>query len=499
LRRRYEDERTTWAKTKEGLQNFAKQRGVDLEQIPDEIKETLFASDQEKTSQALEKIIEGFFNSEQASKNPEKLALVKKQTEQYLSLLKRAQEEGSIAKDLSAEDVYRLVGENIAVLALQDRIACENTLGDHGVRHIISHNIEVSMTLADQLAARGVPISAMDRLILQQVMIYHDFGYATTPIVEGIRNEGIKDQDAGHNVLGAKIFRERFSDQNDTLRKVFGKEELELIHRGVLFHDKDERGKSSVGFNLEKEQTQETRRQNLESIIRTADNTHAFEDKLPELLYRIPESLKYLRLMKTAGEVNDQTAIEKLKHKLMTTIGDKTELSDDDKLALRSAVQSLGAESYKFNVDRICGNKPAYTINESGQLQITVQVSEIHQEVIRLFGQESYKQLVKFIKDACDVSLVGDLPVVVESADGKVAVIQKGVVGKSDYQKAVERLVIHDEQLRDFLLADEKLQRQIAVLDRQIAKKDSLCDKNHLRTLKERAVGGRRKLLEVFY
>lgn len=417
LRTRYDDDRAHKEAVQAEIKKFAQDRGVNLDEIPQELATISFESDANgQTEAAAQQLVEKFFNSEQASRNPEKYAMVAKQTQEYLQLLRQAQVEGAIPKNATAADMYRLISENITALALQDRAASENLLGDHGIRHLVGHNIEVSMQIAESLRNRGASISSMDKLLMQQIMIYHDLGYAMAPVRDAINQQGIRGQDAGHNLLAAQYVRERIVDSSDVWHTIFGQnqENLDILHRGILYHDKDESGGAGIRFVTKLKEGQDPklmRAANIESIIRTADNTHAFEDKLPELLYRYPETIKYMRLMKTAGEIDDEAAFLQLRRELAGKINGSDQLSSDDKDALAFAVlgqsnsdgndpkKGLQVEGYKFTIGRICGNKPEFAMLDDDRLSITVQESAIHQEAVGLFGQESYDQLRKFLAD----------------------------------------------------------------------------------------------------
>lgn len=467
LQERYQSEQASKDYVTLQIKRFAAERGVNLDELPPELKGIIFADDHEgKVAQSAVRIAERFFNSEKASLNPEKNRMVKAQTEQYLKLISQAQEEGSVSKDLTGEQVYKLVSENIAAIAFQDRAASENLMGDHGVRHIAGHNIRVSMELADQLQSQGVMIGALDRLVLHQAMILHDFGYALDPVRAAINKEGIKGQDTGHNLLSAQLIREKAADPSDSLRAVFSGSDLALIHRGVLYHDQDESGKAGINFSFEKgKQPSESRALNIESIVRTADNTHAFEDKLPELLYRIPDTLKYMRLLKTAGETGNTAMVEKLKGELAGVIGQRGDISEDDKQALTMAVKGLNGESYNFSVGRICGNKPVFTIIEQGgnnekikKLMIEVQESAIHREVMGLFGKDAYDQLKKFLVDNLGKKK-DEIDLDQEKVEGESLVIKvtKGdrkATETTDYQRQISELLAGNPQLTRFSALD---------------------------------------------
>lgn len=390
-----------------------------------------------------------------SSYNPDKYKMVLAQTKGFLNLISLAQSQGQLPGGITAGDIFSLTQENIWALSFQDRQASKNLLGDHGVRHLVGHNIRVSMELADRLEKQGVPLSALDRLMLHTIMMYHDLGYAMPAVSEPMRREGIKDQDAGHNVLAAQFVRERVEDPKSLWHKLFRKDDLALIHQNILYHDRGEDGTAKVEFGSD-------RRKNIEAIVRTADNTHAFEDKLPELLYQHPATLKYMRLLKTAGEIGDVKALSSLKLKLAGEIQDRDDLSNDDKDALVEAAMSLNEKSYKFTVGRICGNKPEYAIvrTESGQLQvrIDVQESEIHQETMKLFDMAAYEQLLKFIVDNTGFKREEIETTTDKIEAGSLAIqIHKDVHNlslRTDYQKQVEKLLMGDAKFVEFARGD---------------------------------------------
>lgn len=472
LKQRYEDERSHRDAVQSEITEFARKREVDLNAIPDKLDQLSFEADTGNlTEQAIRRIIDQFFLSENASYNPEKHALVLAQTKEYIKLLRQAQTEGAIPKDVKAAEIYRLVLENIAALAWQDRAASENLLGDHGVRHIVGHNINASMQIAEALKSRGASITAMDKLLMHQIMIYHDIGYAMAPVRDSINKEGIHGQDAGHNLLGAQYARERIQDPFDLWQKVFGQnqENLDILHRGILYHDKDEEGGAGIKFVTELKEGQnasQVRVCNIESIIRTADNTHAFEDKLPELLYAFPETIKYMRLMKTAGEIGDTETFLQLRRELVGKIRGNEQLSPDDREALSLTIMGQGnedgsdpkrglqPESYNFSVGRICGNEPEFYITDDGRILIVVRESAIHQEVVGLFGKESLDQLRKFLADLQGISKEDvnlDTPEIV--AGSLIIRLQTGeqrATALTDYQQRIEEMLRDDPAFVEF-------------------------------------------------
>ena len=454
LEDRYNDERTEAVYLQKQIAEFASKSGLQHEEPP-QLKDKSFTQETEKI--VLKHVlthIDRLFNSERGRINPEKQKLVAGETKRYLELMLQAQEEGDLSTNLDSQTVLKLVEENVWALAYQDRVASENLLGDHGIRHLVGHNITTCENISDELVKQGQSVKAIDRLIFHQAMILHDLGYAMDPIRDAI-NKGGFGADKGHNVLSAKYLRTRLALPNDVMKTVFSDDQLAIIHKGILYHDSSE-VKIHVGDN-----SQEARKENIFSAIHVADNTHAFEDKLPELLYSHPDTLRVMRLMKTAGEIGDGETFARLQKELVGGIESSSNLSLDDKEALTKAAQSLKSESYRFSVGRICGNKPRVSINKEGRLTISVQESAIHQEVVGLFGQKPYDQLRKFVADLTGQSKkevdLSQRDIV--SKDGQLEIIlrigENNQREKTDYDQRVEQL-IKDKQFQEFVIGNGK-------------------------------------------
>ncbi|QQG44187.1 MAG: hypothetical protein HYW86_05005 [Candidatus Roizmanbacteria bacterium] len=454
LEARYVDNRTEAGYIKKQIEAFAGKSGLKHENIS-ELQGRFYDQETQKIiAESTQRHIDRLLNSEQGRLNPEKQRLVTEQSRRYLELISNAQAEGDLPKDLNAQAVLRLVEDNIWTLAYQDRVASENMLGDHGVRHIVGYNIRVCEEIDNELVRNGQKVRAVDRLIQHQVMINHDVGYATDPVRLAINRRSFGEDD-GHNVLAAKYLREKTAFEGDPLTQIFSAKQLQTIHEGVLSHDSSE-------VNLHIGQTDEAAlKENTLSAIHIADNTHVFEDKLPEILYTYPDTLRIMRLMKTAGEIGDADIFSSLQAQLVKGIQASSSLSNDDKEALIQASQSLTPVSYRFNVGRICGNKPEITIDTKGNVIITVQESAIHQEVVGLYNQDSYEQLRKFVAD-----LIGKQKSEVDldqgniaTADGKLQIITKigenraGEHELTDYQRRVDDL-ISNQFFRDFIIGD---------------------------------------------
>ncbi|MBU3978632.1 hypothetical protein KKE68_02940 [Patescibacteria group bacterium] len=332
------------------------------------------------------------------------------------------------------------------------------------MRHIVGHNIDVSMKLADELERNGQKVSAVDRLMMHQIMIEHDMGYATDVVSKPI-NQGGFGADGGHNVLAAKSFREQAEDTTSPVGQVFSSEQAAIVHEGILHHDS-----RAVKFNLGDESPQ-AKKENVLSAIHVADNTHAFEKKLPEILYNHPDTLRIMRLMKTAGETGDDTSIVALRGQLISGIDKNSAFSDDDKTALKLAANMISKGSYERTVPRICGNKPEFEIDNKGVLTIDVTESAIHREVVGVFAQGQNEQLQKFLGDIAGIKNV-DLRNVdsVISPEGTVVVKMRTGEGrdieKTDYQMKIDEL-IKNSDFSSFVIEDADLAADQALLQKQ--------------------------------
>ncbi|MFH1055187.1 MAG: hypothetical protein V1744_03715 [Candidatus Altiarchaeota archaeon] len=407
--------------------------------------------------------------------------LAKTEMRACMKLLVEARQQGGIPADILAKDVLALMERQLTAMAFQDREAHRNTLGDHGMRHI-GYDLAMFDQQFEGLKNAGQEFSAVDRLIGHIAIQIHDIGYANQDVREGI-GKGEFGIDNGHNIHGARYVRERGMSEGDPLTKVFSAGQIGVIHKTVLTHDYSE-GKLTVKpeaewAGLSDEDKHRVRERNILAAVRNADNTHAFEDKLPEVLYTVEDSLRVMRLLKTAGEIyadvdsKDKTSprakerdgvIDALKGILVKRIKARDDLSEDEKEGLAKAAESIGPEAYKFTVGRICGNQPSMTVDSTGKLVIDVQESAIHQEVIKLFGMKSYEQLVKFCSDVTgkDKESVSASMNAGGAIDSDAVRIQPSTGDRraqspeTDYQQRITAL-IGDSQFQNYVFLDNDL------------------------------------------
>ncbi len=454
LRERYVDPKTGAEYVNQQLAEFANRSRLDLLGTyngPESV-----STNEQALNKAIAQIESYFNNPETGTKNPEKLELVKEVVTKLFNYLEKAQKESELTNDLSAVEQYQIVMHVVITVLYQDRAATENLLGDHGIRHIFGHNVRMCEAIADQLENHNQTVTAKDRLLMILTMAYHDLGYAMDPVREPI-NQGGFGADAGHGILAAKFMRELSA--NSLWQKLLSPEDLQQLHQMILTHDYTPETRLTIG-----DESEATRRRNILEIIRIADNTHAFEDKLPELLYAHPNTLKYLRLIDVAIQLEDQTLVDELKTRLKEEISQSSDFSEDDKLALTNAVKLIGKNTAKFTVPRICGNKPEVTLNGEGNLTITVQESEIHRMVVGMFSRGALEQFQKFVKDLTGTSLSEDAQEIHNPERGiQISLRSPEPNSLTNYQERVIQLV-KEPAFQNYLAQDNYFAAEIASL-----------------------------------
>lgn len=204
---------------------------------------------------------------------------------------------------LTLKETHQLLSHMTAAVFHQERAANETPIGDHGIDHLIKHNVNWVQGTFDQLQQKGVPITAKDRLLGSLVMVYHDLGYTAPSVVESVDKVGIRGQDKGHGAIAARYVRELSEQSGTPFQKLLKPEDWNLFHRGVLYHDRTQEALPVEKFIVTENPTQEERVHNFESAIRLADNAHGFSSKVSKPLAKNPESLKFLRMMQVAKDL----------------------------------------------------------------------------------------------------------------------------------------------------------------------------------------------------
>lgn len=367
------------------LDRFCEDRGVQLHSEPEQLqKMTLSGRGLEKMKGHACAAIDSLIEDEADRRD------VKNFLGRYSDNLRTAfyQKNG---RHMNAADAYKLMVKNVAKLALQEHAATETLLGHHGIEHIVTHNMRVAQSLFDRLQEQGLKVSAKDRVLLDQAMIDHDIGYAL--VADEIRAQGLRGQDAGHAVIGARLARE--SRESSVLNSVFEDPDWTAYHQAILYHGAPHN--SHIAFQLTDGSDSTIRNKNIEVAVRLADTSHGLDEhKLPPLILDHPETLACLRLLQAAGELGREDLIKKTKGVLAKTIEDRKDLSPAKKAAFLQAAQQAAPISAKFLVGRFEGNSGQSELVEGSQLTLLSEPNPIRDLVYDFFGFENQgKQLAK--------------------------------------------------------------------------------------------------------
>ena len=361
------------------LDDFSQSRGVELQHRPEELQRmTLGGRGMEKMKNHISSAVDKLLDDDVDRRD------VKNFVGRYTDNLKTAYHEAT-GEHLNAGDAYGLVLKNVVKLALQEQAATETLLGHHGIEHIVTHNMRVAQSIFDCLQQQGYSVSAKDRLLVDQAMVDHDIGYAL--IADEVRSQGLKGQDAGHAVIGAKLVRE--SRGTSLLNTFLDDSDWSAYHQAILYHGAPNSEHQSFCPN--------NRNHNIEMAVRVADTSHGLDEhKLPPLILDHPNALGTLRLMQAADELGRDDLVTKARENLAEDIVNRDDLSQTKTLAFLSAAQQLVPKSLKFMVGRFEAASGQSEQMQDGRLTLVNQENPIGAKVFDFYGlPQEDKQLSK--------------------------------------------------------------------------------------------------------
>ncbi len=451
------------SRVNEFLTSHAAARGVDLQSSPLLLLgQELGQSSKDSLKQCLRPTVEKLFNSKQTSLNVPEFKAVLDETDRYIDLVLEAKQAGDLGSANSL-DAYRLISRNLAALSVQDIASGECLLGDHGIRHLIGHNIAVCERLADQLESAGHPLRSVDRLALHQAMILHDIGYAEPAVRDSIASQGLKGQDAGHPLLSAHYFSTSFENPNDPLTKMFKPAQRQALHRCALHHDVDSQGKPGLKLHLEEQVVESDRAELLETLMRIADNSHAFDDKLPELLYSNPAFLKTFRYIQAAIETGDLGMAQSLKANLKNELSANSQFGEDERRAMSMAVDQIDARQAQLAAQRIVGRSDEVSFQD-GHFKVVLERSPIHAPISQLFGLKAGHQAHKSVKDLLGADHLALSTEQFVSANGVLELAVTQATALSEFELAIQHEVLEDVGFNGWIVQDNQLSAQLSKL-----------------------------------
>lgn len=343
--------------------------------------------------------------------------------QQYLQLVRQAMDdtgEYGLNPRLTTGTLWRLVQENIWVLAYQNHHSNSIFMGDHGLQHI-AHDINVMRDLIRKQRELGLDIPHGAELAGMQALIIHDIKYPDlqhTP--KGKANPLLEE---GHPALAARIVQERTAKEDDLYSVVFPPAILGLIYYGVLTHD-------STDFSLQGDYSPAER---VIRSMRAADATAVYWGKLTLLLRHESMSLKTLeamRLMQTAGEIGgeaEKEAVKAVRAQLREQVEALTDISAEARAHMLSGVETITPFDNRFELRRLAGTIPEYRLTDELVLLLTIEESKLNERLAQIFGRDLYQPLAKAVAEWAgappeNVDLTRELEIVGKNPGVKVRV-----------------------------------------------------------------------------
>lgn len=252
------------------LVRHALKSGFDRESVFESFGDKNFTDGFTDILEQAEKLSALYFLTTPATQNPQKYSGVVASVQEFIALMRQAQDEGNIPITLSAKDAFKLIAQNITALALQDK-GCEvTTIIELDAHHLTEHDIRGCMQLAETLSEHGCSLSAMEKLLLHQSMVYHSVGYMVPPVLDAIAEKGMNGKQLGIPMLAAHYIRSQYEDPTSAWKSIFSEKSFDLLHRAVLFQDKGSLGTPEMALQVTPQPTEHIRSHNLEAIIRIA-------------------------------------------------------------------------------------------------------------------------------------------------------------------------------------------------------------------------------------
>jgi hypothetical protein len=244
--------------------------GFDREAAFEAFGEKTFREAYAEVRTAAEHLAAIYFLNNPATRNDQKYAAIVTNTQEFVTLLRDAQSEGKVSANLLARDAFKLIAQNITAISLQDKGSEVTTIVELDAHHLMEHDLRGCMQLADTLIEHGCRLSAMDKLLLHQSMVYHCVGYMVPPVLEAIAEKGMNGKQLGVPMLAAHYIRNQYDDPNSAWKCVFPAEDFELLHRAVLYQDRGGFGTPEMALRVADEVDEAVRTHNIEAILRIA-------------------------------------------------------------------------------------------------------------------------------------------------------------------------------------------------------------------------------------
>lgn len=244
------------------LVRHAEKSGFNREEAFNRFGSTLFRDARDEVLSAAEELTARYF-----TQHEKKYTSVVTNVKEFISLMSEAQANGSLPSDLLARDAFKLIAQNITAISLQDKGSDITTIVELDAVHLMEHDLQGCMQLADALIEQGGNLSPMDKLLLHQSAVYHRVGSMIPPVLQAISQKGIPGKDLGIPMLAAHYIRSQYDDRSSVWHTIFSPREFELVHRAVLYQEKESENPSDMALQVGAS-NDAAREHNLEAIVR---------------------------------------------------------------------------------------------------------------------------------------------------------------------------------------------------------------------------------------
>lgn len=268
------------------------------------------------------------------------------------------------------EHSRKLAMEAADHLVAQELEACGRQLGDHGINHIAG-NIKMAGKILQEVPSsrtKSAKDRAIDHLVMQTAMIYHDTGYLTPPSQNFL--------DEGHPRWSQDYFDAKVRPM---VAKALGTKTAREISNILPEHDSNKLDwdNDPVG-----------------TACRVADNLSLFqEDKLPPVFRHVPGNLNVLkRLGQSQG--SEKYPEEKAKQEMRDNI-DAADLPVRVKEQMHRAVDEVSVGTYKYTVGMLGGTVKKVSWQGAKGLAIELKEDKVMTE-LHQWGDFGQRQFLKF-------------------------------------------------------------------------------------------------------
>jgi outer membrane biosynthesis protein TonB len=335
--------------------------------------------------------------------------------ESYVDTVASSIEEGikdGSLSGVSQADLDEYVQDDIKRMVHQEIESRGRSLGDHGLRHLVS-NTQNSTQMLGELQKSGIKVTGRDKLMAATIMANHDAGYTVGVAATDISKGG------AHKAQSETLAR----DEMDRYSKIFGKDNAEKIAHIIGTHD-------STDIDWEADP--------LASSVRLSDNIALFgRDKVQDLFIRSPKAMNLACRMRLAAEANPKDAklLDSIKQQLHKVV-DSEDFDDSDKESMHRQVSEMNEDKYSTTVDilsRFSGRIKGCKFDASHKvMDVDMAYSPEGQTVDSLFGDAvAGRQFAKFVKDMGGAPVQGKTGKTVFSSKGK-EVFQLDIEGFDD-------------------------------------------------------------------